>query len=112
MGGEMQPKDAIKGMILKWDWKGQLVLWNLEIELKAILYIHGDEMFPDVQWKNNELLGRFWVERIHIQEPLGNHLIKQTRRIGFEVQHWQNNRHRVKFSRIYNFFQQNIFSIL
>lgn len=61
VGGEKSPSDEISKVILEPDWKEDLELWVLEIEMKAILYRHRDGMFPDVQWKNNTLSGPFWV---------------------------------------------------
>lgn len=64
----MSPGDEIKDVILETRLKTTTGFWNLETEMKAILYRHRDEMFPDMPWRNNKLPGRFWMGSIHIEE--------------------------------------------
>lgn len=47
-GGEMSPGDEIKEVILETRLKTTTGFWNLEIEMKAILYRHRDEMIADM----------------------------------------------------------------
>lgn len=44
----MSPGDEIKEVILETRLKTTTGFWNLEIEMKAILYRHRDEMIADM----------------------------------------------------------------
>lgn len=71
-GGKMNLNNEIKEVISELDCKERLKFWNLETEMKTILYRHRDRMFPDVQGKKQtaqEVLNGWYLFKRRVREP-------------------------------------------